>query len=52
MLHSLSFEAEASGLEIFLEAVCWVKQKPCGYHMNDRMNFYEMSPRWLEVTLG
>lgn len=52
MLHSLSFEAEASGLEIFLEAVCWVKQKPCGYHVNDGVNFSEVSPRRLDVRLG
>lgn len=40
MLHSLSFEAEESGLEIFLEAVCWIK--PCGSHVNDVMEFYYM----------
>lgn len=47
MLSSLSFEAEASELGVFLEAVCWDSQKPCGYHKNDRET--AMSPMWLQV---
>lgn len=47
MLSSLSFEAEASELGVFLEAVCWDSQKACGYHKNDRET--AMSPMWLQV---
>lgn len=47
ILSPLSFEAEASGLEVFLEAVCWDSQKPCGYHINDGET--AISPMWLQV---
>lgn len=47
MLSSLSFEAEASGLEVFLEFLCWGSQKPCGYYMNDGET--ARSPMWLQV---